>query len=113
MVPKIMPFLSLSKSKTPDYLFQEIPEQRVTEYDLRYTRNYEQFRSRTKWYSDFYFNSTLYEWNQLDRAVQESPFIGVFKNNLLQVIRPIRNPVYNICDIPHDQLLTRLRVNVS
>ena len=76
-------FFSLSKSKTPDNLFQEIPEQRFTEYDLRSTRNYEQNTSRTKRYSDSYFNNTLYEWNQLDRPVQESPSIAVFKNNLL------------------------------
>ena len=55
--------------------------------------------SRTKRYSDSYFNNTLYEWNQLDRAVQESP-IAVFKKNLLQVIRSVRNPVYKIYDIP-------------
>ena len=106
-------FFSLSKSKTPDYLFQEIPEQRLTEYDLRSTRNYEQNISRTKRYSDSYFNNSLYEWNQLDRAVQESPSIAVFKNNLLQVIRPVKNLVYNICDIPGVKLLTSLRVNFS
>ena len=106
-------FFSLSRSKTPDYLFQEIPKQRVTEYDLRSIRNFEQDISRTKRYSDSYFNNTLYEWNQLDRAVQESPSIAVFKNNLLQVIRPVRKPVYNICDIPGVKLLTRLRVKFS
>ena len=106
-------FFSLSKSKTPDYLFQEIPEQRVTECDLRSIRYFEQDISRTKQHSDSYFNNTLYEWNQLDRAVQESPSIAVFKNNLLQVIRPVRKPVYNICDIPDVKLLTRLRVNFS
>ena len=106
-------FLLLSKSKTPDYLLQEIPEQRVTEYDLRSTRNFEQDISRTKRYSDSYFNNTLYEWNQSDRAVQESSSIAIFKKNLLQVIRPVRNPVYNICDISGVKLLTRLRVIFS
>ena len=37
----------------------------------------------------------LYEWNQLDRAVQGSSSIAVFKRNLLQAIRPAKNPVYN------------------
>ena len=108
-----MSFLSLSKSKTPDYLFQGIPEQRVTEYDLRITRNFEQSISRIKRYSDSDFNNTLYEWNQLGRAVQESPSLAIFKKNLLLGIRPVRNPVYNICDIPGVKLLTRLRVNFS
>ena len=45
-------FFLLSKSKTPDYLFQEIPEQRIIEYNLRHTRYYEQNISRTKNHSN-------------------------------------------------------------
>ena len=44
-------FFLLSKSKTPDDLFQEIPEQRIIEYNLRHTRYYEPIISRTKLYS--------------------------------------------------------------
>ena len=74
--------------------------------DLRSTHNYGQNLSRTKRYSDSYFNNTLYEWNQLHRTVEESPSIAVFKSNLLQVIRPVRNPVSNI-------LTYQVRVNFS
>ena len=106
-------FFLLSKSKTPAYLFQEIPEQRTVEYSLRHTRYYKPNISRTKCYFNSYFYNTLYEWNQLERAVQNSPSIAVFKSNLLQMIRPVKNPVYNIYDIPGVKLLTRLRVNFS
>ena len=106
-------FFVLSKSKTPLYLYQEIPEHRTVNYDLRNTRYYEPNLSRTIRFSNSYFSNILDEWNKLDKAVQESPSISVFKRNLLQIIRPIKNPVYNICDIQGVKMLTRLRVKFS
>ena len=44
---KLGHFFSLSKSKTSDYHLQETLEQRVTEYDYRSTRNFEQDISST------------------------------------------------------------------
>ena len=106
-------FFVLSKSKTPLYLYQEIPEHRTVNYDLRNTRYYESNLSRTIRFSNSYFSNILDEWNNLDKAVQESPSISIFKRNLLQIIRPIKNPVYNICDIQGVKMLTRLRVKFS
>ena len=106
-------FFGLSKSKTPLYLYQEIPEHRTVNYDLRNTRYYESNLSRTIRFSNSYFSNILDEWNKLDKKVQESPSISVFKRNLLQIIRPIKNPVYNICDIQGVKMLTRLRVKFS
>ena len=94
-----------------DYLLQEIPDERVTKYDLGSTHTYQQDINRRKRYSDSYFDNTLCEWNQLNRAVEESPSIAVFKKNLLHVMRPVRNPVYNSCDTPGVNVLTKLRVN--
>ena len=48
-----------SKSKTPVYLYQEIPEQRTVEYNLRITRNYEPSLSNTTRFSNSYFCNIL------------------------------------------------------
>ena len=106
-------FFVLLKSKTPHYLYQEIPEQRTVDYNLRKTRYYEPNLSRTIRFSISYFSNILDEWNKLDKAVQGSPSISVFKRNLLQIIRPIKHPVYNISDIQGVKMLTRLRVKFS
>ena len=90
VVSKTVPFFVLSKSKTPDYLYQEIPEQQIVEYNLRNTFYYEPNLSRTIRFSNSYFSNILDEWNKLDTAVQRSPSISVFKRNLLQIIRPIK-----------------------
>ena len=94
-----------------DYILQEIADQRVTEYDLRSTCTFQQDINRRKRYSNSYFDNTLCEWNQLNRAVDESPSFAVFKKNSLHVMRPVRNPVYNSCDTPGVKLLTKRRVN--
>ena len=59
------------------------------------------------------FSNILDEWNKLEKAVQGSPSISVVKRNLLQIIRPVKNPVYNICDRQSAKILTRLRVKFS
>ena len=84
-------FFALSKSKTPLYLYQEIPEYRYVEYNLRNTHHYEPNFSRTIRFSNSYLSNILDDWNKLDKAVQGSPSISVFKRNLLQIIRPIKN----------------------
>ena len=106
-------FFVLLKSKTPLYLYQEIPEQRTVDYNLRNTRYYKPNLSRTIRFSTSYVSNILDEWNKLDKAVQGSSSISVFKRNLLQIILPIKNPVYNICDIQGVKMLTRLLVKLS
>ena len=106
-------FFSITTSKSPDYLFNEIPEHRSIDYNLRNPRCYEQNVGRTMRFSSSYFHNTICEWNLLEKAVQDSPSLAVFKSKLLRIIRPEKNPVYNIYDIFGIKLLTRLRVNFS
>ena len=50
-------------------------EQRIVDYNLRNTCNYEPNLSRTIHFSKSYFPNILGEWNTLDKAVQGSPSI--------------------------------------
>ena len=106
-------FYSLCKSKAPDYLYSEIPQQRNLVYNLRNPHCYEQPTGRTIRYSNSYFQNTISEWNLLDNKVRNSSTISQFKENLLGIIRPSKNPTYNIRDILGIRLLTKLRVEFS
>ena len=106
-------FYSLCKSKAPDYLHSEIPQKRNLVYNLRNLHCYEQPTGRTIRYSNSYFQNTISEWNLLDNEVRNSPSISQFKKNLLAIIRPSKNPTYNMRDILGIRLLTKLRVEVS
>ena len=53
------------------------------------------------------------EWNLLDDDVKNSQSISDFKRKLLAIIRPTKNPVYDVFDIEDIKKLTKLRVNFS
>ena len=113
MVLPIIRSLVQITAKSPAYLFNETPEQRLVEYNLRNPRCYEQNVGRTMRFSSSYFHNTIWEWNLLEKSVQDSPSLAVFNSKLLRIIRPAKNPVYNIHDIFGIKLLTRLRVSFS
>ena len=93
---------------SPDYLFNEIPEQHLIECNLRnLQRCYEQHVGRNMRFSSSYFHHTIWEWNLLDKSVQDSPSLAELKSKFLRIIRPAQNPVYNIYDILGIKLLTR------
>ena len=106
-------FFVFSKSKTQLYLYQGIPEHQTVEYNLKHFRYYEWNLSRMIRFSNSYIANILDKWNKLNAVVQWSPSISVFKRNFLQIIRPVKNPVYNIHDIKGVKILTRLRVKFS
>ena len=116
---RLCQFFSITTSKSPGYLFNvsgylpRLPEHGSVGYNLTNPRCHEQDVGRTMRLSSFYFHNTICEWNLLEKSVQDSPSLTIFKSKLLRIIRPEKNPVYNIYDILGIKLLTRLRVNFS
>ena len=106
-------FFSLIKSKSPEYLYSELPQERQLQYSLRNPFCFEQPVSRTARFASTYFHNTLFEWNLLDDETRNSKSLLHFKNKLLAIVRPIRNSTYKICDISGVKLLTKLRVQFS
>ena len=106
-------FFCLRRSKSPEYLFNEIPQERQLTYSLRNPSAYEQPAARTVRFSNTYFRNTLFEWNSLDSETQNATTIAQFKKKLLSIIRPVKNSTYRISDISGIRLLTRLRLQFS
>ena len=109
-------FFSLTISKSSDHFLNEMAEQRLVEYDFRNPRCYEQNVGRTMRFSSSYFHNIIWEWNLLDKSLQDSPSLADFKSKLLRIIRPAKSPIYdilNIYDILGIKLLTRLGASFS
>ena len=106
-------FFKLLLSRSPGYLFDEIPPERQIVYNLRNARNYEVHSARTNRFSNTYFYNTLFEWNLLDEDIKNSASLSIFKNKLLKTIRPPKKSIYNICDIEGVGYLTKLRLRFS
>ena len=72
-------FFCLRRSKSPEHLFNEIPQERQLTYNLRNPSAYEQPAARTVRFSNTYFRNTLFEWNSLDSEIQNATTLRVQK----------------------------------
>ena len=94
-------------------LFIEIPQERQFAYNLRNPSAYEQPRARTVRHSNTYFHNTLFEWNLLDKKIQNCTSIAKFKKELLSIIRMVKNSALRVFDITGIKVLTKPRLHFS
>ena len=106
-------FFQLRQSKTPEYLFNEIPPERQIPYIIRDPRNYDPKACRTERLSNSYFINTVYEFNLLESKIKDSKSISQFKRRLLSLIRPVKRPVFINSSAKAVKHLTQLRLQFS
>ena len=104
---------SLINSKSPEYLYSELPQARQMQYSLRNLSCFEQPVSRTARFASTYFHDALFEWSLLDDETRNSKSLFQFMHKLLEIVRPLGNSTYKSCDISGVKLLTKLRVHFS
>ena len=83
-------FYTLVKSRSPKYLFSEIPPESNISYNLRNVRVFNQNVGRTARYSNTYFQNAPLELNMLNDEARNSKSISEFKRKLIIMIRPQR-----------------------
>ena len=87
---KLGMFYKIFKSKSPQYLFKLIPE-KTPSYVTRNTENIPLFKIKHNFYKNFFFPSSIIEWNNLDPKLRNPENFSIFKNNILKFIRPKLN----------------------
>ena len=109
---KICHFYKILNEKSPSYLFDLIPNlNRVRE--TRHSNNIPAIHTRHNYFKNSFFPSTISEWNNLDCKIRNSGSLSIFKKNLINVIRPCVNSIFNIHNPYRIKLLTRLRLGLS
>ena len=103
----------LIKSKSPEYLYSELPQERQMQYSLRNLTSFKQPVSRTARFASMHFDSPLFGGNLLDDETRNSKSLFQFKHKLLEMVRPLVNSTYKICDILSVKPLTKLQVHFS
>ena len=106
--------LKIYKNKAPSYLYNLIPN-RAKIYSTRNSQidNVSNIKTKSNFFRNSFFPSTITEWNKLDRDICNSDSLNVFKLSLLKFVRPVVNSVFEINN-PYDlKLLTRLRLGLS
>ena len=70
-------------------------------------------RQDIKFSKILFFPSAIIEWNNLDPNLRNSKSISVFKEKILNFIRPSPNSVFDIRNPKGIKLITRLRLGLS
>ena len=110
---RLIHFYKLKKSRSPQYLNNLIPPDREVHYNLRILRDFELNISRTKRFSNRYFQNSISEWNSLDVSIRKCETVFQFKTKLINLVRPPKKSTFKIHDVNGIKLLTRLRVEFS
>ena len=86
---KLCLFYKIYKNKSPSYLYNLIPD-RVKFYSTRSSQidNISNIKTRSNFFRNSFFLSTITDWNKLDRDVRNSDSLNVFKLSLLKFVRP-------------------------
>ena len=70
-------------------------------------------KTKHNFFKNSFFPSAIIEWNNLDPNLRNSNSISVFKEKILNFIRPSPNSVFDIRNPKGIKLITRLRLGLS
>ena len=104
---KLGMFYKIYKNKSPQYLFKLIPE-KTHVYATRNVDNIPCFKIKHNFFKNYFFHSTIIEWNNLNPTLRNSKSFFDFKNSILKFIRPSPSIVFNCNNYKGIKLITRL-----
>ena len=64
--------------------------------ETRHSNNIPATHTRHNYFKNSFFPSIVSEWNNLNYKIRNSGSLLIFKNNLLNFIRPCANSIFNI-----------------
>ena len=87
---KLCLFYKVFKNEHPKYLFNLIPV-RSTPYATRTVGNIPVIKTKHNFLKNYFFPSAIIEWNKIDPNLRNPKSISVFKEKILNFIRPFPN----------------------
>ena len=70
-------------------------------------------KTKHNFFQNPFFPSVIIEWNNLDSNLRNSKSISVFKEKILNFIRPSQNSFFDILNPKEIKLITRVRLGLS
>ena len=109
---KLCCFYKIYNKQAPGYLTELIPTCNEA-YQTRYLANIPSLTFKHNFFKNTFFPSTILEWNKLDPSLRNSTSYNVFKNSILQFIRPSPKNIFQCHNPKGIKLLTRLTLGLS
>ena len=94
----------------PFYLYSSLPKYLNSR---RYPNYFSLLRCRTVLFENSFLPYSIKQWNMLNENIRKIESHHIFRNSLLNLIKPSANCIYNIHDSIGIKLLTRLRLGLS
>ena len=105
---KLCYFFKITKNQSPKYLFDKIPTTRTAYRTRNNIDNIPRFNVKHTFFKNLFFPSTVIEWSGLDRSIRSSESLALFKESILQFIRPTPKMTFNCHNPIGIKLITRL-----
>ena len=86
---------------------------RCSLYSTRNIHNISLVNTKHNFFKNYFFSSTITEWNNLDPHLRKSEDFSGFKSNILKLLRPSPNSVCNCHNTRGICLITRIRLGLS
>ena len=111
MSRRVLQLFKIVDRKTPNYLHEKLPENRIILIDLPDV--FRNIRCRTDRYSKSFFPDATSNWNKIITSFDNLPSFEVLKGHLVSLIRPENKSMFNIHDPLHRRYLFQLRMGLS
>ena len=109
---KLSCFYKLFNSEDPHYHSKLIPS-RSSSYVARNIHVIPFFKTRHIFYKNYFFPTTIIEWNKLDHNIRNSSSFNIFRKSILKFIRPSANSLFNCHNPKGIKFITRLWLGLS
>ena len=110
---RLLHFYKIFNNLTPSYLKDIITMTRPLLYGIRRENVLNQFVCRTSKFQNSFFPDSTRCWNNIGFEFRSVISIGLFKNKLLSLIRPLKKSVFNLHNPMGIKILFRLRMGLS
>ena len=102
----------MTKDESSSYLHHLIPKP-STSYSTRNSENLPPIRANHSFFKDNFFSSTIIKWNKLGSKICCFPSCKLFRNRILEFVRPQPDNIFNAPNSLGLTYLTRVRVGLS
>ena len=110
---RLFQFYKICNDMTPTYLLDSVPRQRRLLYGNTSYNSYYEIYCRTTRYMNSFFPDCIKKWNAIGNEIKACSSLGIFKRNILALIRPTSKPIFGIHDSIGLKYLFQLRVGLS
>ena len=94
----------------PSYIYDLLPPLRSSR---RHVNSFNLVTCKSEYFKNSFIPNVIYEWNKLDTDIRSSTLYNLFRNTLLNFIRPAQRRTFNINDSVGVKLLTGLSLDFS